>query len=176
MTSARQILPNYTYEDYCQWEGRWELIGGIPHAMSPAPSPYHQKISAQLSFSLLDSLRKKPGNCPCEVYDPIDIKIDEHTVVQPDLSIVCKPIEQKFLDFPPVLAAEILSPSTRDKDLISKYALYQKFGVKYYLIIDPDEKSITSFVLDDGKYVQSEELEFLLYDNFVISPDFSSLF
>ncbi|WP_301924323.1 hypothetical protein [Ferruginibacter sp.] len=37
MSSAVKILPHYTYEDHCQWEGRWEIIEGIPFAMSPAP-------------------------------------------------------------------------------------------------------------------------------------------
>lgn len=36
--SAVRILPHYTYSDYCNWEGRWELIEWIPYAMSPAPS------------------------------------------------------------------------------------------------------------------------------------------
>ncbi len=40
--SAVKLLPYYTYEDYCRWEGRWELIDGIPFAMSPAPTPRHQ--------------------------------------------------------------------------------------------------------------------------------------
>ena len=42
MSSVIKILPYYTYEDYCHWEGRWELIDGIPYAMSPAPNPIHQ--------------------------------------------------------------------------------------------------------------------------------------
>ncbi|HSV11108.1 MAG TPA: hypothetical protein VLI68_10085 [Hanamia sp.] len=36
--SAVKLLPHYTYEDYCHWEGRWEVIDGIPYAMIPAPS------------------------------------------------------------------------------------------------------------------------------------------
>ncbi len=31
MNPAIKILPHYTYEDYCHWEGRWELIDGIPY-------------------------------------------------------------------------------------------------------------------------------------------------
>jgi hypothetical protein len=37
MSSATKILPHYTYEEYWLWEGRWELIVGIPYAMIPAP-------------------------------------------------------------------------------------------------------------------------------------------
>ncbi|HZH65515.1 MAG TPA: hypothetical protein VEY10_11550 [Flavisolibacter sp.] len=48
MSGAVKILPYYTYEDYVQWEGKWELIDGIPHAMSPAPTPKHQIIANTL--------------------------------------------------------------------------------------------------------------------------------
>jgi len=44
MNSFR-ILPNYTYEDYLNWEGSWEIIDGIAYAMSPMPSTAHQKIA-----------------------------------------------------------------------------------------------------------------------------------
>ena len=54
MTIAAKYLPNYTYEDYCQWEGHWELIEGIPYAMSPQPVPIHQKINGRL-FARFDS-------------------------------------------------------------------------------------------------------------------------
>ena len=46
--SAIKLLPHYTYEDYCNWEGRWELIDGIPFAMSPAPTPRHQWLIANI--------------------------------------------------------------------------------------------------------------------------------
>lgn len=36
-------LPHYTYDDYAQWEGRWEIIEGVPYAMSPAPTIKHQQ-------------------------------------------------------------------------------------------------------------------------------------
>lgn len=37
--SAVKLLPYYTYKDYCNWEGRWELIEGIPFAMSRTSTP-----------------------------------------------------------------------------------------------------------------------------------------
>ncbi len=45
MQSAQKYRPYYTYENYCEWEGRWELIDGIPYAMSPLPVPAHQLLS-----------------------------------------------------------------------------------------------------------------------------------
>lgn len=49
MSSAIKILPHYTYEDYRQWERQWELIDGIPFAMSPAPTPRHQLIVGNIA-------------------------------------------------------------------------------------------------------------------------------
>jgi hypothetical protein len=43
-----RLLPHYTYDDWLNWEGQWELIEGIPYAMSPMPVPNHQRIAANL--------------------------------------------------------------------------------------------------------------------------------
>ena len=97
---AIKILPYYTYEDYVHWEGKWELIEGLPYSMSPAPVPKHQIISASLIAFFHTELRK----CnECFVTTPIDFKISEDTILQPDILIVCKKITKKYLDFPPTL-------------------------------------------------------------------------
>ena len=175
MHTMARILPHYTYEDYRQWEGQWEIIEGIPYAMSPAPLPYHQFIAGNLHSVFWEAL--KGHSCGCRVYQPIDYLIEEDTVLNPDLLIVCKPIAKKFLDFPPVLVAEILSPSTALKDRHTKYALYQKEGVKYYLIIDPDEKLIEKYVLSaENEYVKQEHLStFHLTDHCAIQVEMSAI-
>jgi Uma2 family endonuclease len=91
---------------------------------------------------LLKEAIKNNGCENCKVYLPIDWKINDNTVVQPDVLIVCDKIEKKFLDFPPVLVAEILSPATASKDRNEKMELYQLQKVKYYLIVDPQFKKI----------------------------------
>ncbi|MEM9326808.1 MAG: Uma2 family endonuclease [Bacteroidota bacterium] len=175
MALSTKILPNYTFADYLQWEGEWELIEGIPYAMSPMPSPRHQSIAGKVHSEFLIEIRKK--GCRCEVYQPIDLKVDENTVVHPDLLVVCPPIEKQFLDFAPELVVEILSPSTREKDKITKLELYQNFRIKYYLIIDPENNSIAYYRLDaEGKYEALSSIEtFDLKDNCTISPDLSSI-
>ncbi len=50
MSIAARYRPHYTYDDYCQWEGRWELIEGMPYAMSPLPVPDHQDVCLKLSI------------------------------------------------------------------------------------------------------------------------------
>ena len=152
MSSAIKILPHYTYEEYCLWEGRWELIEGIPYAMSPAPAPRHQWVSANIKSELRNAL-KKSGCKNCKVYDFIDIKISEDTVLQPDAVLVCKEIEKPFLDFPATIVVEILSPSTAMKDRNNKFFIYQSQKIPYYLIIDVDKNEVEVYHLkEDGKY------------------------
>lgn len=146
---AKEFLPHYTYDDYVNWEGRWELLQGIPHAMSPMPAPKHQRIAAMLKAEFIFALR----DCQtCSVYDPIDYKIKEDTIVQPDALIVCGAIEKPFLDFPPELVVEVLSPSTASKDRLFKFNLYQQQRVPYYLILDPVAEEVEVYALQEETY------------------------
>ena len=142
MSSVKtKYLPEYTYDDYKNWEGKWELIEGHPIAMSPTPVPTHQRIAAALKFEFISAIKK--SECKkCSVYDPVDYKISEDTILVPDALIVCGEIKKKFLDFAPTLVAEILSPATQLRDRNTKYELYQQQLVKYYLIVDTDKAVI----------------------------------
>jgi Uma2 family endonuclease len=73
---------------------------------------------------------------------PLDRKISERTVVQPDLMVVCKEFTTKFLEFVPSLIIETLSPSTAYKDRHEKFELYEQQAIKYYLIVDVQFKKI----------------------------------
>lgn len=154
--NAVKILPHYTYSDYLHWEGKWEVIEGIPYAMSPAPVPMHQRISSNLSIEFGTPLKQ----CnQCKVYQPIDYLIADDTILQPDLLIVCDEIKKKFLDFPPALVVEILSPATALKDRHTKYSLYQNQGIKYYIIVDPDTKEIEVYQIENGQYMLRQKGE-----------------
>ncbi|MEJ7737784.1 MAG: Uma2 family endonuclease [Chitinophagaceae bacterium] len=174
MSIADKYRPQFTYTDYCQWEGRWELIDGMPYAMSPAPAISHQRINGMLYTKFNTSLTKA---CPnCEVFMPVDWKIDEKTVVQPDLLIICKKTDKVFLDFAPLLTVEILSPSTAYKDRHEKYELYEEQGVKYYVIADPVFKKIEIYELIEQKYqpvsVNPSVFEFRLNGECNVQVDF----
>jgi Uma2 family endonuclease len=177
MAIPQEYLPHYTYEDYAQWEGRWELIEGLPYAMIPAPTPQHQRVQVFLLSAFFTALT----NCrECRTYGaPLDWKVTVDTVVQPDIMIVCQPVGAKYLDFPPVAAVEILSPATALKDRHLKFELYQSQGVRYYLIIDPALKQIELYQIRNGKYVQEAVeagvLHFALHNNCEISIGTSGL-
>ncbi|MBL7702348.1 MAG: Uma2 family endonuclease [Ferruginibacter sp.] len=177
MSIAEKYRPHYTYEDYCQWEGKWELIEGMPYAMSPAPAPAHQSANANLYVAFKEAL--KNGCKKSKAYIPIDWKINEDTVVQPDLLIVCDKVEKKFLDFPPELVVEVLSPSTAAKDRGLKKEIYQLQKVKYYLIADPQFKKLEIYQLTNDRYepvsINPENYIFTLADECIAEVSFSDI-
>jgi len=148
----------YTYDDYCSWDDdkRWELIDGVPYAMS-APTIRHQEISMNLSREFSIFLRGKK----CKVFaSPIDVRLNaekgDDTVVQPDLIIVCdssKLEDNKACKGAPDLVVEILSPSTASIDLVIKLNKYQEAGVKEYWIVDPESNTVQVFTLEGSNYI-----------------------
>ncbi|MCP4219350.1 MAG: Uma2 family endonuclease [bacterium] len=143
-------LPHYTYDEYVQWEGKWELIQGIPFAMTPSPRVEHQRICG-IIFRILSEALEQCGTC--EALLPIDWPISNDTVVQPDIVVVCgNDIGDKKLETTPLMVFEVLSPSTARKDRGAKYRLYEQAGVRYYCIVDADTKSVDVFVLENDGY------------------------
>ncbi len=156
--AALEMLDRYTYEDYKKWDGRWELIDGVAYAMAPAPYLKHQKIVLYIAKEMDENLECDE----CEVYvSPVDWVIDERTVVQPDVVLTCEEIEEdaKFLRKTPQIVVEVLSLATALKDLTTKFNLYEKEGVPYYVIINPKTEEVEVFGLQNGKYVMKEKFE-----------------
>ena len=155
-----EALPQYkrfTYEDYCSWDDdkRWELLDGVPYAMS-APNRRHQEISSQFNRIIGNFLVGKP----CKVYAaPFDVRLNadtyNDTVVQPDLLVVCdmSKLDDKGCIGAPDMVIEILSPSTVMHDKVLKYSLYLRAGVREYWIVDPVGNSVSVNILKDGEYV-----------------------
>ena len=149
-------LPHYRYADYLQWEGRWELVDGIPYAMAPAPAIQHQRISNRLA-GLLDA-----GLADCErclALPAVDWKVDDFPVVCPDNLVIChEPENQNYLTRAPALIFEILSPSTAARDEGLKYRLYEAEGVRYYAIVNAEERVVKVYRLRQGCYVKEADL------------------
>ncbi|WP_321277371.1 Uma2 family endonuclease [Thiomicrorhabdus indica] len=146
-----EYLPEYTYQDYLDWEGDWELIQGVPYAMAPAPTIKHQLISNALGHFLYQALERCEK---CKSLIAADWKIDNETVVQPDNLVICHtPMHPNYLSQSPELIFEILSPSTAKKDQTLKFELYEKEGVKFYVLVDPEEEVVKAYELKEGRYV-----------------------
>ena len=136
----------YTLDDYYALpdERRVELIDGVFYDMS-APAVIHQKILGELHLLFRECTDAHEGEC--EVYlAPCDVRLDmdNKTMVQPDLLVICKEYDlgAKRFEGAPDLVLEILSPSTRSKDMLLKLYKYQNAGVKEYWIVDPDHETI----------------------------------
>ncbi len=145
-------LPDYTYDDYKLWEGDWELIHGVPYAMSPAPMIKHQAISNNIARYLSEALEECST---CQALLPVDWKIDNNTIVEPDNLVIChEPQNEVYITQAPKIIFEILSKSTAHKDKNLKFNLYEKEGVNYYIIVDPTESIAKVYRLHEGSYIK----------------------
>ncbi|MDQ6526276.1 Uma2 family endonuclease [Nocardioides sp. LHD-245] len=129
---------------------RYELIDGVLTEMAGC-SPEHQDVVMHLS-ALLFGLRP-PGLKVLPA--PFDI-IDNQTAVQPDIVVITKkPIAAHgYVEGPPLLAVEVLSPSTALYDLNTKFKRYERAGVASYWVIDPVRLRLIAWELRDGAYVE----------------------
>lgn len=153
MAQAAQTYEHYTWDDYRSWpdDERWEIIGGRPVAMSPSPGSRHQKVCLRLGAALDAALRGKP----CEAFiAPLDVKLSDADIVQPDVLVVCDPrkITNTHIEGTPDVVVEIASPSTAVHDRLVKLRLYATFGVREYWIVTPDSHLIEVLLADGDSY------------------------
>ncbi|MFM7738635.1 MAG: Uma2 family endonuclease [Planctomycetota bacterium] len=153
MSTQPRFLTNYTVADYQRWEGRWELIDGIAIAMTPSPFASHERVVSRLARLIGNQLDS--AGCGCEVYTGLDWIVSDHTVVRPDLMVVCGEQPETHLQRPPTLVVEVLSEATKGRDLVVKRAIYLELGVTEYSIIDPDRRSIEFCRSDQSSVLES---------------------
>lgn len=133
---------------------RYELIDGVL-IVSPGPDLPHQDIVGNLHLLLRAA-------CPPHlkvVLAPFDVVLSEDTVLEPDLLVASRSqFTRRELPGPPLLAVEVLSPSTRRFDLLVKRDRLQQAGAASYWLIDPNEPSAIVLELRDGTYEQVAHL------------------
>ncbi|MFT5123175.1 MAG: Uma2 family endonuclease [Kiritimatiellia bacterium] len=81
-----------------------------------------------------------------------------------------------YLDFPPALIVEILSPSTASKDREIKFKLYEEQGVEHDILVDPTEQTIERFHLINSEYVKQASLVGIMINGQSLSIDPASSF
>jgi Uma2 family endonuclease len=131
---------------------RYELIDGTL-IVTPAPSWKHQRAVVRLLKALMDAV---PDDRFEVLTAPFDVRLADDTVLQPDI-LVCRQADltQRNLPVAPLLAVEVLSPSTRLIDLNLKKARYEASACQSYWVVDPTAPSITSWEMRDRAYVES---------------------
>ena len=158
--SDLDLTKQYTYSDYLQWQfsERVELIKGFIRKMSPAPNRKHQTISQNLNFKIYSYFQKHSCSvfvAPFDVRLPIKSGTKEVTVVQPDICIICdeSKLDEQGCNGAPNLIIEILSPNNSKHDVDTKFKLYQESGVSEYWIVEPEERIVLVYSLQNGIYV-----------------------
>jgi Uma2 family endonuclease len=160
MTTVARATDYLTYADLQEIPDdgkRYELFDG-DLVVSAAPAPRHQWVLINLVEQLLPVAR----SAGCRLMTaPLDFVFGEQdrTTLQPDIVILTPeqsqagPPEGPYRE-PPLLAIEVLSPSTRVRDLRVKSRFYSRYAVPYLWYVDPDWPSITANRLQDGEYRQ----------------------
>jgi Uma2 family endonuclease len=149
--------PTFTFSDYADLpEGApYQLIKGNL-IMTPAPTPYHQKVSWRLMKVIDDFLESQSEHIGQAFAAPLDVYFEETEVFQPDLIFIRQEREhiigEQKIEGAPDLVVEILSEATAYYDLRHKKAIYAKHGVPEYWIIDPMAKSFEVYELRDEGY------------------------
>ncbi|MGC4943944.1 Uma2 family endonuclease [Kribbella sp. DT2] len=129
---------------------RYELVDGVL-IMTPAPSWRHQLAVGKLLYRLMDV-------CPpelCVLTAPFDVAISDDTVMQPDILVAPRAdFTERDLPKAPLLAVEVLSPSTRRIDTMLKFSRYEAAGCPSYWVVDTDTPSLVVWEMRDGAYAQ----------------------
>lgn len=151
-----------TYEQFMELtensEQRFELIDGVIYNLA-APSFKHQVAVRELLVTFYNWFK---GKSCTPLAAPFDITLhkaaDNICVVQPDIVAICdkekRNDKDRYLGVP-TLAVEVLSPSTRSKDMVKKLDLYMECGVKEYWVVDPMNETIAVYQFADKDIVNS---------------------
>ena len=147
-----------TYEDLAKLPEesglRYELIDGVL-LLTPSPVKSHQ--FAVLNLAILLKAAAPPDSAV--MVAPFDWLINDWRVFEPDVFVIPNPAgQEKRFEGVPLLAVEVLSPSTRHRDLGIKLRAYEDAGLPWYWVVDPDEPSLTVFRLSGGRLVEEAKV------------------
>jgi len=137
---------------------RYELIDGVV-VMSPSATPLHQFIAARICNQIENHLILHAVG---SVYWDTDVQFGRNhdgrdVVYRPEMVFYRKGrfegIPRKLVG-PPDLALEVLSPESHHRDLQTKRADFEYFGVGEYWVADPEDMTLLCLRLKEGRYVK----------------------
>ncbi len=146
-----------SYEEFLKLtennEERYEYIDGEIYALA-SPVTRHQLILQGLYRSFFNYFQGKDSTVMLAPYDITLKRTEEDTnVVQPDLMVICdledKLDERDYYMGIPTMVVEIISNSTRSKDMVKKLDLYMKCGIKEYWLIEPYKEEVFTYLFKD---------------------------
>ena len=135
--------------------------------MSPAPILGHSNVITELLTTINIYLRR--NHCGRVFADNTDVHLPDGNLFKPDLVVITKD-NAGIMNWngaiygAPDMVVEVLSRSTRLRDLTVKKNAYESNGVKEYWIIDPYMKTVDVYLLCEGKY--KLEGSYVKYDDY----------
>jgi Uma2 family endonuclease len=174
-----QTLRPLTYDDLAAMPDdgkRYEIINGELSELT-GPTPKHQTSSLRMVMRLEGFVTThKLGQV---FYSPLDVYFTPHDVVQPDIIYISRErrgiIRERRIEGAPDLLMEILSPSNRLRDIITKAALYATMGVPEYWLVDPELETIKVHTLRNNVYVlvepEGDTVRSLVIPGFSLRPE-----
>lgn len=134
-------------------EDRYEYIDGEIYYLA-SPKTAHQVALAELFGLLYNWFRGKECR---PLVAPYDITLRRHSedinIVQPDIMVICdleeRVGEDGYYQGVPALVVEVLSESTRGKDMVKKLDLYLSSGVKEYWIANPLNGEVAIYLFEN---------------------------
>lgn len=129
---------------------RYELVDGVL-IVTPAPGFQHQSVLAEL----YDRLKAACPEGLVVLFAPFAVALADDTELQPDL-IVARRVDFTARELPvaPLLAVEVLSPSTRRIDLTLKRDRLEEAGCGAYWCVDPIALTLVAWELHDGRFLE----------------------
>ena len=158
-----------SYSDFVQLTKKeetgnyYEYINGQVYAMT-SPLFQHQAAVTHIMGQLYQWFKDKPCRL---IVSPFDVRLhklsstfeEDPNIVQPDIVVIC---DTEMIDYKghyngiPTLVVEVLSKSTKSKDLFIKANLYMNSGVQEYWIIDTDLKQVSVYHFQDASIYENQ--------------------
>ncbi len=147
--STMSMQPHLTFSEFLamevESEVKHELIGGLVYNMAGA-SPRHNDIVMNLSIAIGQAARL--SGCRARAADQM-VKVDDINAKYPDFGVYCEEEGHGFYATQPCLLAEVLSPTSHERDKVTKLAAYRRLpSLKAYLIVDPETQIVMANMRD----------------------------
>ncbi len=147
MPTTSQGNTRLTYEDFVRLPDdgmRHEIIDGV-HYVTPTPVLRHQQLVGRLHLAIGSYLEAHP-DIGQVFLAPLDTVLSPWDIVEPDLMFVAANqldiLTEANIQGAPALVIEVLSPSTRKRDLGIKRQLFDRGDVREYWVVDPKARDL----------------------------------
>lgn len=149
MSAAAEQVQRFrmSWEDYLKLpeKPKAEFVDGEVLVMAPTSAPHGSAVS-RLTAVLLANLPD------LEPMTEVGLQLPRNRLRVPDLMLVRDVPKHGWITDPPVLVAEVLSPSTRSEDTVRKSTEYADGGIGQYWLVDPDHRAIDIYANHDGAW------------------------